>query len=232
MTKSPRFTPVRSLLTTILFLFCVSLTAPAHAGSRDVLWSIVQHCLDPSVADYCSTCLAPVAGSSCAAGKGCRETLQVWAENRDYVAFRDRKMCDCPSGFVHGLALPRAKVTGVEDPNRPDGIWKFAWTAAGEKMGNDPAAALVVNPAGMRDQDQLHVHIMRLKKDARASFPAGRQAYLDNLDDVWWAAGSLAKAAGLSDYGVLVTRRPGGGFIVLVDPVSPEKKYGIVRCLP
>ena len=125
---------------------------------------------------------------------------------------------------------PGARVTGVEDPRRPDGIWSFAWAVACDRMGDDPSAALVVNPAGMRDQDQLHVHIVRLQKDARRRFNAAQVACVQNLDEVWGAASRTALAAGLADYGVLVTRRPEGGFTVLVDEVSPERSYAIPRC--
>jgi CDP-diacylglycerol pyrophosphatase len=118
----------------------------------------------------------------------------------------------------------------VEDPRRPDGIWSFAWAAACDRIGDESATALVVNPAGMRDQDQLHVHIVRLQKDARQRFDAARVTVVQKLGEVWGAAGRVAQAAGLADYGVLVARRPEGGFLVLVDPESPEKDYALARC--
>ena len=221
---------LRSLLLAVLILLGVSAGSAVAAGSREMLWNIIGSCLDAGVADYCTTCRVPLVETPCAAGKGCRDTLEVWAENDAFVALRDRKMCDCPEGFVHGLALPRARVTGVEDPSRPDGIWGFAWAAACDRIGDESAAALVVNPAGMRDQDQLHVHIVRLQKDARQRFDAARVAVVQKLGEVWGAAGRVAQAAGLADYGVLVARRPGGGFLVVVDPHSPEKDYCLARC--
>ena len=221
----------RPLLLAVLILLGVAVSGPAEAaGSRDALWNIIQSCLDPGIADYCSTCRAPRAEAACAAGKGCRDTIEIWAESDAFVAMRDRKMCDCPEGFVHGLVLPRARVTGVEDPRRPVGIWSFAWAVACLRIGDDTATALVVNPAGMRDQDQLHVHIVRLRKDARPRFAAARVTCVQHLDEVWGAASRIASEAGLPDYGVLVARNPGGGFTVLVDKVSPEKSYAIARC--
>ena len=221
----------RSLLLAILILLGVSSAGSADAaGSRNVLWEIIGNCLNPGVADYCATCRAPRVDTPCGAGKRCQDTTEVWAENDAYVALRDRKMCDCPKDFVHGLVLPRARVTGVEDPRRPDGIWSFAWAVACDRIGDDSSTALVVNPAGMRDQDQLHVHIVRLQKDARQRFNAARVACVRKLDEVWGAASRTALAAGLTDYGVLVTRRPEGGFTVLVDKVSPERSYAIPRC--
>jgi CDP-diacylglycerol pyrophosphatase len=221
----------RSLLLAVLILISLSGTGSAYAaGSRDVLWSIISSCLDPGGADYCTTCRAPRAETTCAAGKSCRETTEVWAENAEFVALRDRKMCDCPEDFVHGLVLPRARVTGVEDPHRPDGIWSFAWAVACSRLGDDSDTALAVNPRGMRDQDQLHVHIVRLQPDARKRFVTARTSRVQKLDEVWGAASRVAAAAGLADYGVLVTRNPEGGFTVLVDKGSIEKNYSIARC--
>ena len=221
----------RLVLFAALILASAALAGPAYAaGSREVLWDILNTCLDPGIAGYCSTCPAPRVDTPCGAGKSCRETTEVWAESKEFVVLRDRKMCDCPEGFVHGLALPRARVTGVEDPRRPDGIWSFAWAVACDRIGADSSIALVVNPAGMRDQDQLHVHLLRLQKDARERFRADRMTRVQKLDQVWGAAGQVAQAAGLADYGVLVARHPEGGFTVLVDQVSPEKSYAVPRC--
>ena len=222
----------RSLLLAVVVLLGVVLAGTADAaGSRDILWNIIGNCLNPGVADYCTTCRSPRSDSLCGAGKRCQDTTEVWAESDAFVALRDRKMCDCPAeGFVHGLVLPLARVTGVEDPRRPDGIWSFAWGVACDRVGDDSSTALVVNPAGMRDQDQLHVHIIRLQKDARKGFAAGQVTCVQKLAEVWSAASRVAAVAGFADYGVLVARRPEGGFTVLVDPISPEKKYGIALC--
>jgi CDP-diacylglycerol pyrophosphatase len=230
---SPRFARrgLRSLLVAALVALAVSFTASAEAaGRRDLLWGVISNCLDPAAANYCSNCQAPLAGSACAAKPVCQESTEVWAKTEAFVALRDRKMCDCPEGFVHGLAVPRARVTGVEDPRRPVGIWDFAWTAAANRIGDQSAAALAVNPAAMRSQDQLHVHIVRLAKDARQRFTTARTARVQTLDEVWGTASRVAADAGLKDYGVLVARHPEGGFLVLVDPTSPEKDYTVERC--
>jgi CDP-diacylglycerol pyrophosphatase len=139
-------------------------------------------------------------------------------------------MCGCPEDFVHGLVVPRTRVTGVEDPRRPDGIWDFAWAAALKKICNPQTAALAVNPVAKRAQDQLHVHIVRLEPDARQRLLKAHATRVDKLGEVWSAAGKVAAAAGLADYGVLVAAHPEGGFIVAVDSVSPEKSYGVERC--
>jgi len=222
---------VGALFFAVLILLGVCAGTPVHAaGSRDVLWNILNSCVNPDIPDYRATCRAPRVDTPSAAGKSCRETTEVWAETEAYVALRDRKMCDCTDDFVHGIVLPRSRVTGVEDPRRPDGIWGFAWAVACSKIGDDSTIALAVNPAGMRDQDQLHVHIVRLQKDARLRFRAEQVRQVTSLDEVWGAASGVASAAGLADYGILIARNPGGSFTVLVDKVSPEKSYGVARC--
>jgi CDP-diacylglycerol pyrophosphatase len=221
---------VRTLVA-VLTLAGVCAAVPARAaGSRDVLWNILNSCVNPDTPDYSSTCGAPRVDTPAATGKSCRETTEVWAETKEYVALRDRKMCDCPDDFVHGIVLPRSRVTGVEDPRRPDGIWSFAWAVACSKIGTDSTIALAVNPAGKRDQDQLHVHIVRLQKDARQRFRTEQVRQVTSLDEVWRTASGVASAAGIADYGILVARNPGGGFTVLVDKGSIEKSYGTARC--
>ncbi|MBI5589639.1 MAG: CDP-diacylglycerol diphosphatase [Deltaproteobacteria bacterium] len=222
---------IRSLVYCVLIFASILVTAPADAGgSRDALWEIVTNCLDPAISDYCQRCRWPRIESACPHDENCKKTTAVWAETQDYVVIRDHKMCGCPDGFVHGLALPRTRVTGVEDPNRPDGIWRFAWAAAQKKIGDESAIALVVNPARLRSQDQLHVHILRLEKDARqrlAKLPVSR---LQDLDGVWRAAGQDAAKINLDDYGVLVTGHPDGGFMVRIEKGSPEWIYTEGNC--
>jgi len=81
-------------------------------------------------------------------------------DNDRFTALRDIKMCGCPSDFVHGPALPIYRVTGVEDPLRPEGIWQFAWDVAIQRMKPE-SIALVVTPRLHRSQNQLHVHLLR-----------------------------------------------------------------------
>jgi len=115
--------PLFRQLFTILHLAVLALflAAPTFgADTRDTLWNIVSMCMDTGTADYCTTCIAPRAEAGC--NRPCENTTQVWGESPQFVVIRDRKMCGCPEGFVHGLALPRNRVTGVEDPGRPEGI--------------------------------------------------------------------------------------------------------------
>ncbi|MCX5881995.1 MAG: CDP-diacylglycerol diphosphatase [Deltaproteobacteria bacterium] len=175
-------------------------------------------------------CRWPRIETTCHHDGKCKDTTEVWAETIDYAIIRDHKMCGCPEGFVHGLAIPRARVTGIEDPNRPDGIWRFAWEVAQRTISDQSVIALVVNPQRLRSQDQLHVHILRLKKDARqrlGEFPASR---LQDLDEVWRAARQGAAEVNLDDYGVLVAAHPDGGFLVRVENGSPEWLYTEGNC--
>ena len=222
---------IRALVAGVLILAGAMVTAPADAGgSRDALWEIVTNCLDPAVADYCERCRWPRIEIPCAHDEKCKNTTKVWAETQDFVVIRDHKMCGCPEGFVHGLAIPRARVTGIEDPNRPDGIWRYAWEIA-QRTINDPSViALVVNPTRLRSQDQLHVHILRLTKDARQRFAGLPVSRLQDLDEVWRAAGQSAAEMNLDDYGVLVAAHPDGGFLVRVEKGSPEWLYTDETC--
>lgn len=139
-------------------------------------------------------------------------------------------MCGCPDGFVHGLAIPHAQVSGVEDPKRPSGIWRFAWEVARKRISDDLTIALAVNPAQYRSQDQLHVHIARLKKDARQHFDKLNLTWVGSLEQVWSAAREKAQAQHLDDCGVLVVAHPDGGYLVLIDQESTEKQYTEATC--
>jgi CDP-diacylglycerol pyrophosphatase len=214
---------------TILHLAALALflAVPAFgADGRDVLWKIVSTCLDTGAADYCTACIAPRAEAGC--NRSCGNTTQVWAESKEFVAMRDRKMCGCPGDFVHGLALPRSRVTGIEDPRRPEGIWQFAWEAAKKKM-NESEIALAVNPENRRSQDQLHVHIVRALRQNIPTDPR-RTALVDDLGSVWKAVARLAAERAWRNYGVLVVKAPGSGYLVVIDEGSTEYTFTRAEC--
>ncbi len=217
------FFPLAALA--VFFLSVVPAAEP-----RDMLLHIVTDCLDASAPNYCGMCLAPRAGSSCAVDRECKATTDVWRESADYVIIRDRKMCGCPADFIHGLAIPRNRVRGIEDPGKPDGIWSFAWSEAKKRILDETAIGLAVNPSGKRSQDQLHVHIVRLQSDARQRFTETRQISVQTLDAAWSAASKKATEEHLEDYGVLVVKHPKNGFLVLVEERSPEKTYTLWQC--
>jgi CDP-diacylglycerol pyrophosphatase len=196
--------------------------------NRNALRTIVLQCIDATVPNYCARCPTPLEGT-CGV-TSCWTSLDVWAETTHFIAMRDRKMCHCPPGFVHGLALPRAIVTGVEDPRRPDGIWPFAWQVALTRI---PAAAeivLVVNPPFRRTQDELHVHIVRLLEDGRERIDARRPVRIDNLNDAWRAAATHAERVGYPSYGVAVAQAKGGGYLVVSTDMSPEFAFTETTC--
>lgn len=214
----------------LFFLFLALSGTSALAASRGALWDTISNCLDITALDYCKVCQMPRTESVCPGHTGCEDRLEVWSESNNYIALRDRKMCGCPDGFVHGLVIPHAPVTGVEDPKRPSGIWRFAWEVARKRISDDLAIALAVNPAQYRSQDQLHVHIVRLQKDARLRFDKLFLARVGSLDQVWSVAREKAQAQHLDDYGVLVAAHPEGGYLILIDQENTEKKYTEATC--
>ena len=203
---------------------------PAEPRPRDVLWHIVTTCIDVHKADYCKRCYSPRTDSACGHDRACDATTEVWEETTDYITIRDIKMCGCDKDFVHGLVIPRTRITGVEDPRRPDGIWNFAWAEARKHIQNDAAIALVVNPANWRSQDQLHVHIVRLLSHAHRRFSDTTSVRVHSLGSVWHQAANKAARLGLQDYGVLVTKQQEGDFLVQVEEKSPEKMYTQWEC--
>ena len=217
-----------SLILTLL-IFATPLPACVGDGNRDILWNIVANCLDPHVADYEKRCRWPIDSSAAA----CRNTTGLWDKNAQFAVLRDRKMCNCLDNktFVHGLVIPRTRITGTEDPNRPVGIWQFAWDNAVKRIGNEAEIALVVNPPGRnRSQDQLHVHIVRLNDAGRRLIYAPDVSSVISLADVWDRADELAKKMGFDYYGVLVARNPAGGFVVFVTNRNLEYEYSRARC--
>lgn len=223
----------RALAAGLLFFAGTAAALSAGEGpSRDKLWSIVTTCLGPEDAEYCQRCDSPRVGTACSQRRRCEDTTEVWGETNKYVAIRDIKMCSCPAGFVHGLAIPRTKIKGIEAFPLPHGIWAFAWAVAQRKIGDESTIALVVNSARGRTQDQLHVHLVRLREDARQNF-AGRMASVPRLDDVWNAVSQLAaNQPPLKDYNVLVASKLEGGFEVLVEnnDRSLERTYTQRAC--
>lgn len=213
----------------LVLLVVAGLGALGASTSRDVLGHIVWECLDTSLPGYCARCRWPVVGSPCGAEE-CRATTEIWAMSKDYVAIRDVKMCGCPRGFVHGLAMPRRPVSGVEDPRRPAGIWTFAWRVAQARIPETRDIALAVNPPHARGQDHLHVHIVALAVGARERFHAMNSTMTDRLEAVWHVAAALATRRGLGTYGVLVAEAVRGRFLVVVEPENVERVFTRSTC--
>ena len=219
------------LLVVILIVFVAIWSHSGVAGqpSRDILHRIVAQCLDSAVRDYCVWCPAPLRGQ-CALDDDCRRTTEVWAQTDEYVVIRDIKMCGCPADFVRGLAMSRAPVTGVEDSKRPAGIWTFAWTVARQRIPEEMEIGLAVNPAHLRSQDYLHIHLVRLRQDARKRLASRNPLRVERLEEIWDAAARHGRGLGLPSYGVIVVRASDGNFLVAADGGSPEREFTQYVC--
>ena len=225
MTASFRNAAAGALLCT-LGLACAGAPARGPHGPS-ALWSIVSTCVDRRAANFC-TCPAFVL--SCCGDRATADADVVWARTKEFVAIRDLKMCGCPAGFVAGLAMPRARVTGIEDPRRPEGIWPFAWQVAQARIGDERQIGLALNPQDARSENQMHVHLLRLRPETRAWLdasdgapPAGTTVLsLATLDAVFATAEARVGAAGMADTGILVARARGAWRAVLTHRSSPQ----------
>lgn len=203
------------------------------AANSDILLDIVQQCIQTDRPGYCEQCRAPQRKAFCAGKSSCQASTEVWAENSEFVAIRDIKMCGCPTDFVHGLVLPKATITGVEDDRRPEAIWPFAWQVALERIHPDEIA-LAVNSKSKRIQNQLHVHVARLKPGLQTKLASFIVGSTDDLNAVWHLAQLAAAERHMTEYGVLVTAAPGGGYRVALttEKESPEGQFTQAVCTP
>jgi len=206
-------------------------TSAVAAVPSDTLLHIVQACIDPSTRNYCAQCRLPQKTAGCLAAPTCRSTVEIWAADDEFVAIRDIKMCGCPDDFVHGLVLPKATITGVEDPNKPDSIWLFSWRVALSRMSEEDIA-LVVNPRLRRTQNQLHVHLVRLKPESRSQFGLHMFGETSDISSVWQIAQQAADARKMADFGVLVFRTSPDNFGVVISSDSLEGLYTQAVCQP
>lgn len=225
---------IKCPLLKFLFLLTAAIGISSQAiasniARSDILLHIVSQCVDPSAINYCANCMLPRADARCNNISECKQTNEVWRLSTRYAAIRDIKMCGCPSDFIHGLAMPRKVFTGVEDPNREENIWQFAWDVGIERIEAE-SLALVVNPPSQRTQNQLHLHILRLDQNARTRFEQYSTVHVDNLEGVWFAAEKVAKSKGLIDYGVLLAKARDGKYLILVSPNSPEADFTVWAC--
>lgn len=215
-----------------LVVTCLGATPAGGRADRDALWDIVSDCLNPQLSER-GSCESPRDDDIVATDPRCMTTTQVWTQNDHYVAIRDEKMCNCPATFVHGLALPFARLAGTEAKDLPEGIWPFAWEAARARIAEESAIALVVNPPSQRTQDQLHIHLVRLRAGARKSIAARSAVTVPSLDAVWETANKIAAERRLKDYGVVVTSAGNGTFALLVSDfvgAPPEMTFTQYRC--
>lgn len=207
-----------------------------HPGTGpNALWTIVSRCVDRQTAAYCS---CPPFELSCCGKPSTPDIDVVWARTADFVVIRDLRMCGCPPDFVSALAMPLTRISGIEDPHRPEGIWPFGWDVARAHIRDELAIGLVLNPPAARTQNQMHVHLLRLRPDVRpwldgdAPAPPGVQIVpVPDIDAVFAAVQARVGAEHMRDTGVLVARaRRGGWRAVLTDRTSPQA-FTLNRCV-
>ena len=221
---------VPKLIQISILLFGFLQSSPSLANSN-ILLEIVQQCLRTDKPDYCEHCRAPQQIANCTGKTSCRATSEVWAENPEFVAIRDIKMCGCPPDFVHGLVMPKATVTGIEDSRRPDSIWTFSWQVALERLKTHEIA-LAVNPLTKRTQNQLHVHVVRLRPGFHDKQSQHVVVTTRDLNAVWRLAQQAADERKMPEYGVLVSAAPNGEFLVTLTSQSPEGQFTQAVCTP
>jgi CDP-diacylglycerol pyrophosphatase len=206
------------------------LAMPAAPGNPNALWEIVSTCFTGAQAHACA---CPALDRACCGQPRTPDRDVVGGTTSDFVAFRDLKACGCPAGFVAGLALPRARVSGIEDPRRPEGIWRFAWDVARSRIDDERQIALVLNPRVVRTQNQLHVHLLRLKPGERERIDALSDGpsqdgltivSLPDLEAVFAKTIADLDADRAGEHGILVMRAGGEGFrAVVTDQISPQR---------
>lgn len=145
----------RPLGAAVLALVAAAVPA-ARAADPDILWRIVHEQCVPNQQQHANP--APCALVDPAGG---------------YVILKDIR------GKTQYLAIPTARVTGIEDPlllraNTPNyfaAAWRqrgYTEKAAGGTLPRDALSLAVNSPFG-RSQNQLHIHIDCLREDVRAA---------------------------------------------------------------
>jgi len=216
--------------TVALALFLSALAAVPAAGAEKcsgregdpdcALYLIARQCIDTSAPDYCSACPTPRSGY-CPQPATCDTTTEVWTGTSHLVVLRDRTMCSCPQ-VTHGLALPTGAVTGVEDPDRPAAIWKFAWGVTDPAGITEKRAVLVANPPGHRSQNQLHIHILPLDPSKVAALEATPVEEVSDLLTVWAKADALAASSGLKTFGIVVHKAGAAWHVHVADALLTD----------
>jgi len=192
-----------ALLPAVSVLWAVPAKCSGRESDPDcVLYLIARKCVDTSAPDYCTACPSPRVGY-CPDHSTCESTTEVWTGTTWYLAIRDKTMCSCPQ-VVHGLVLPQGAVTGVEDPDRPPTIWKFAWSVAAASGIEEGQAVLIANPPAHRTQNQLHIHVLPIDPLKIGTLEKTPHKEVTDLSMVWAAASAVAEANALTSYGILV----------------------------
>jgi len=166
----------------------------------------------------------------------------VWSIDNDYVAIQGTPMCGCPQDFISGLVLPRTKITGIEDPKRPNGIWQFAWDTAIGKISSQDEIGLSINPVQHRSQNQMHIHIQRITSKTRIWFddPKEQQHAANKYDLIFLDLSDLSKVftivkkqvgeSEMRDTGVMVVGSSGGNFQAMITHRRSPESFVEKKC--
>ena len=197
------------ILATAVSLAALSdtVTAAEKCAGRETdpdcaLYVIARKCINTELPEYCTTCPFPRT-SYCLKATTCEQTTEVWAGSQRYVAIRDRTMCSCPE-VMHGLVMPLGAISGIEDVDRPQGIWKFAWDVANNTGIPPDQIALIVSSPDHRSQSQLHVHIIPLAPARAKDLESTPFVEVPDLRNVWVKAGALGESKAMKPFGVMV----------------------------
>jgi CDP-diacylglycerol pyrophosphatase len=163
-------------LSRIAVIYCVVYAFAAQAalgeGYRGALWQVVRTCL----ANHALT------GSAFP----CLEVNTADGEERGYVVLRP------PLGKPDLILSPTRRIVGVEDPSlstlEAPNYFEDAWNArrflsdAVQKPVPRDDVAVAVNSQFSRTQDQLHIHIGCISREARQAL----QSIAPNLSESKW----------------------------------------------
>ena len=160
---------IAAALSVLAFFAASSAFTPARAD-RNVLWTLVH--------DLCT----PHEEAGQVPPKPC--DLVDIASGEAFL--KDR------NGVAQMLGIPTRRVTGIEDPflltPEAPNYFAVAWTEGMPLFGKHLKAAppredmaITVNSEFSRSQDQLHLHVNCLAKDAAEAL----KAYAPSLDETW-----------------------------------------------
>ena len=119
------------------------------------------------------------------------------------------------------LLIPTNRISGIECPKvwQPNALnlWQYARNAA-RRIPSGTDIALAINSAEMRDQDQLHIHVSRLRRDAKDDLT--RQQQLITTDPAKWR-GTVISLLGKDFRALHVNDLSVNPFNLLKDNVAP-----------
>jgi hypothetical protein len=194
------------------------------------LYLIARRCIDTSAPNYCTSCPWPRVGYCPSASTACADTTEVWTGTKIYVVIREKSMCTCPM-VTNGVVFPTGAIADVEDPDRPQSIWKFAWDTSSTLLPPEQVA-LVADPAMIHNESQLHIHILPLDPAKSAALEATPFVVLTDLLQVWGKTDQVAVAKLLTIHGILVHAAGEGQWHAHVENAAMTEAYTLLSSCP